>query len=78
MSLFDEAIEDDFDDFDDLENQVKPQQALPSLSNNPTPSLPKWTSFNSQSKGLSTSESRTSSHFPAIQWPVRTQLCPQE
>ena len=41
MSLFDEAIEDDFDDFDDLENQVKPQQALPSLSNNPTPSLPK-------------------------------------
>ncbi len=33
MSLFDEAMEEDFDDFDDLEAEVKPSK-LPALSGN--------------------------------------------
>ena len=48
MSLFDEAIEDDFDDFDDLENEVKPQPGLPSLSNNRSPQPVKCVSFTSR------------------------------
>ena len=36
MSLFDEPIDDDFDDFDDLEKEVKPSPGFPQLSGNPS------------------------------------------